>query len=93
MVVYAIRIHPIPDVFAQSKFHLVKQVTYWCQSGFSLNKEALKNENYFSCLLLPAGSSTGFLSFAVLELMGTIAFWQVISESLGIVSWILRNSL
>lgn len=71
----------------------MKQVTYWYQSEFSFNKEALKIENYFSLLLFSEGSSTGFLSFALLELMGTIAFWQVISEALGIGGWILHNSL
>lgn len=50
-------------------------------------------ENYFSPLLFPEGSSTGFLFFALLELMGTIALCQVISEALGIGYWILHNSL
>lgn len=71
----------------------MRQVTYQYQEEFFLNKEALKIENYFSLLLFLEEPSAGFLSFALLELMGTIAFWQVISEALGIGGWILHNSL
>lgn len=41
-------------------------------------------ENDFSLSLFPAGSSTGFPAFALLKLIGTIVFWKLISESLGI---------
>lgn len=41
-------------------------------------------ENEISLSLFPAGSSKCVLAFVLFKLIGTIAFWKLNSESLGI---------